>query len=323
MAKSGRVKASEGWLDRLAILSDATRLRILALCAREELAVGEIARALQLPQSTVSRQLKPLHEGGWLRRRVEGPTSLFRLVEEDLDASIRSLWSLTSEQVASSGDLAEPLAEDRRRLAEVLAARRFEGRSFFGRVGGEWDAIRRELFGIHFVDEALLGLLPASWTVADLGCGTGEISARLAGIVRRVVAVDREPSMIEAARRRLAEFPNTEVREGELESLPIDDGELDAAVISLVLHHLEDPCAAVREGIRVLRPGGVLLVIDMVRHDREAYVAAMGHRHLGFAPEDLAAWASKAGVPTPLVRRLRPDPHGRGPGLFAATFVRR
>jgi SAM-dependent methyltransferase len=293
-------------------------VRLLRVLAPQELGVGELARCLQWPQSTVSRQLKLLHEAGWVRRRVEGTTAFYRLDEESLPPAARSLWG------ATLGELREEscFAEDDRRIAEVLASRRSDSRSFFNRIGGEWDELRRELFGPHFIDEALVGLLPPEWTVADLGCGAGEIAARLAPLVRRVIAIDREASMIAAARKRLRGFRNASVRMGDLAALPLADGEADAAILSLVLHHLDDPAAAVGEAARVLRRGGVLLVVDMVEHERDGLAAAMGHRHLGFADEAVAAWAKGAGLAAPTIRRLRPDPHARGPGLFAATFVR-
>ncbi len=310
-----------GWLERLALLGDLGRVRALRMLEGEELAVGELARALQWPQSTASRQLKPLHEQGWVRRRVEGTTAFYRMVPADLGESAESLWRTTLARLVEEAGSAAAFEEDDRRLREVLAARRVDSRAFFGRVGGEWDAIRQELFGANFLDEAMLGLVPPSWAVADLGCGTGEIAARLAMQVRRVIAVDREAAMIEAARARLASCDSAEVRAGDLLDLPIEDRELDAAVISLVLHHLPEPQLAIAEAARTLRPGGVLLVIDMVAHDREAYLAAMGHVHPGFDEPTVRGWAVASGLRLAAYRRLRPDLAGRGPGLFAATMV--
>ena len=310
-----------GWLERLALLGDLGRVRALRMLEGEELAVGELARALQWPQSTASRQLKPLHEQGWVRRRVEGTTAFYRMVPADLGESAESLWRTTLARLVEEAGSAAAFEEDDRRLREVLAARRVDSRAFFGRVGGEWDAIRQELFGANFLDEAMLGLVPPSWAVADLGCGTGEIAARLAMQVRRVIAVDREATMIEAARARLESCDSAEVRAGDLLDLPIEDRELDAAVISLVLHHLPEPQLAIAEAARTLRPGGVLLVIDMVAHDREAYLAAMGHVHPGFDEATVRGWAVASGLRLAAYRRLRPDLAGRGPGLFAATMV--
>src|SRR5690606_30036240 len=115
------------------------------------------------------------------------------------------------------------------------------------------------------------GLLDEGWTVGDLGCGTGQVAASLAPFVARVVAVDESAAMLAAARGRLGGVGNVEVRAGELESLPLDDAELDAAVVFLVLHYLSDPGAALREVARVLRPGGRVLVVDMMPHEREEY----------------------------------------------------
>lgn len=311
-----------GWLDRLALMGDLGRVRILRLLEAEELAVGELARSLQWPQSTASRQLKPLHEQGWVRRRVEGTTAYYRMEAPDLGEPAERLWRATLERLVGEEAAASAFEEDERRLREVLASRRIDSRSFFGRVGGEWDAIRQELFGSHWLDEGMLGLVPPAWAVADLGCGTGEIAVRLASQVRRVIAVDREPSMIEAAKARLAPFASAEVRVGDLLDLPIEDRELDAVVISLVLHHLAEPAKAIAEAARTLRPGGVLLVIDMIAHDREAYLAAMGHVHPGFREETVRTWSEAAGLRLAAFRRLRPDLAGRGPGLFAATMVR-
>ncbi len=318
-APSSRAGGSAAWLDLLGLLGDLGRIRLLRLLRSQELGVGELARCLQWPQSTVSRQLKPLHEASFIRRRVEGTTAFYRLDEASLPEAAAGLWRTTLDELRQ-----EPsFREDDRRLAEVLASRRGDSRSFFKRIGGEWDELRRELFGSHFIDEALVGLLPPTWTVADLGCGAGEIAARIAPLTGRVLAIDREPTMIAAAKRRLRAFGNAEVRAGDLADLPVPDGEVDAAILSLVLHHLEDPPAAVAEAARILRPSGVLLVVDMVEHDRDSLAAAMGHRHLGFAEGEVAKWAAPAGLQTPTIRRLRPDPHAKGPGLFAASFVKR
>ena len=129
--------------------------------------------------------------------------------------------------------------------------------------------------------------------------------------------------MLDAARRLLAETTNVEFRLGSIDQLPLDDEEVDAAMVSLVLHHLARPEDALRSIARALRPGGPLLVIDMVAHDRESYRHTMGHEHLGFAEEDVRGWAEHAGFETPVYRRLRPDTEAGGPGLFVATMRRK
>ena len=304
---------------RLALLGEMIRLRILRLLEREELAVGEVANVVQLPQSTVSRHLKVLADGGWLSKRTEGTATLYRLVLDDLPAELRSLWLTIRPQL--DDEASAELAEDTRRLAGVLAERTADSQAFFGRVAGQWDDVRAELFGRQASLRALLPLLPRDWVVADLGCGTGNAAELLAPIVKSVIAVDQSAPMLKAAQKRLggAGATNVEFRRGELEALPIADAEVDAAVCVLVLHHVPEPEKALAEIRRILKPGGVALVVDMLEHDRTSYKHTMGHRWLGFAPRHMAEMMTRAGLIAPRTTPLAPDPTAKGPGLFACT----
>ncbi len=310
--------ARERWLGWLATLGDVARVRTLRLLEREELGVGELARALQLPQSTVSRHLKPLFEQGWVSKRPEGTQSLYRMRAGDLAPGMRDLWRMSGEHLGAR----HVYGDDDARLAEVIAARRVDSRTFFGRIGGDWDELRRELFGAAFVPEALLGLLPADAVAVDFGCGTGEAAEWLAPVVGKVIAVDREQAMLAAARKRLKRFRNVDFRQGDLLSPPLKAGEAHLGVVMLVFHHADDPAAMLRAMAPCFRPGGALLVVDMVKHDRAAYQQSMGHRHLGFAEDELARFARGSGLSLRRFTRLRPDTHAKGPGLFAALFVR-
>jgi len=310
--------ARERWLGWLATLGDVARVRTLRLLEREELGVGELARALQLPQSTVSRHLKPLFEQGWVSKRPEGTQSLYRMRAGDLAPGMRDLWRMSGEHLGAR----HVYGDDDARLAEVIAARRVDSRTFFGRIGGDWDEVRRELFGAAFVPEALLGLLPADAVAVDFGCGTGEAAEWLAPVVGKVIAVDREQAMLAAARKRLKRFRNVDFRQGDLLSPPLKAGEAHLGVVMLVFHHADDPAAMLRAMAPCFRAGGALLVVDMVKHDRAAYQQSMGHRHLGFAEDELARFARGSGFSLRRFTRLRPDTHAKGPGLFAALFVR-
>ena len=301
-----------------AALADAQRARMLRILEQHELAVGEIAAALQLPQSTMSRQLKALFEAGLVVKRAEGTATFYRLSREALDDSARAAWDILRGGLV--GDSA--FADDDRRLAEVLAARHPDPKGFFGRVGGDWSELRRGLFGERFALEALLALVPADWCIADLGCGTGEIAADLAPFVRKLVAIDREPAMLDAARRRLRECANAEVRRGELNDLPAKPGEFDACVLSLVLHHVREPATVLASARRALAKGGVALVIDMVAHGRGEYRTTMGHEHLGFGEKEMRALAAEARLTLSLYRPLRPAIEAKGPGLFVARLER-
>ena len=152
-----------------------------------------------------------------------------------------------------------------------MAQRRAKSREFFAGAGSTWDDLRQELFGTAVGGGALLGLLDGNWVVGDLGCGSGHLTALLAPFVGRVIAVDASSSMLDRAKARLAGVQHVELRSGELEVLPVADGELDAAVISLVLHHTPDPRRVIAEAMRVLKPGGRLLVVDLLPHDRAEY----------------------------------------------------
>lgn len=299
---------------RLAALGDPTRVRLLLVLDRHELTVGELCTVLQLPQSTVSRHLKVLADDGWLLARADGTSRQYR-VPEDLEAGARRLWRVVREQ-AGEGEQAQA---DAARAVHVLAERRARSTEFFSSAAGQWDALRTELFGRRQDLQALLGLLDDGWTIGDLGAGTGEVSALLAPFVRRVVAVDASREMLTAARRRLKDLPNVELRHGELEALPLEDGELDAVVVFLVLHYVVDPSRALAEIARVLKPGGKLLIVDMVPHDRAELRAQMGHVWQGFGAEQLEGWSTEAGFAALRYIALPPDPQAKGPRLFAAT----
>ena len=305
-----------GWMTALA---DGTRARTLRLVEQYELTVADLCAVLQLPQSTVSRHLKMLADEGWVAARPEGTSRLYRMDIDDLEPAARRLWNLIREQTAQT----RVAAHDDQRLATILAARQSRSQAFFSSAAGQWDRLRRDMFGDRFDLMALAGLLEDTWVVGDLGCGTGQISETVAPFVHQVIAVDSSRAMLKAARQRLAHVPHVEIRHGDLEALPIDDAVLDAAVSSLVLHHVGDPPAVLRAAARALRPGGRVLVIDMLRHDRREYQQQMGHVWLGFEPAQMTDWLNGAGFERVRVQPLPPAPQAKGPALFAATARRR
>jgi len=300
-------------LDQLSALSDATRSRLMLVLERHELTVGELCDVLQLPQSTVSRHLKALVDSGWIAVRAEGTSNLYRATE--LHSAARKLWTLVREQV---GDM--PGAEhDRRRLTATLSRRRTKSQEFFSSAAGQWDRLREELFGGTFHLAAFAGFSAASWLVGDLGCGTGQVSAALAPFVRRIVAVDGSAAMLQAARKRLRPFDNVEVRRGDLEALPIDAATLDAATLMLVLHHAAEPERVLAEAARALKPGGRIVVVDMLPHDRDNYRQQMGHVWLGFPEEYTRRLLAGSGFGAIRIVPLPPDSKARGPALFVAV----
>jgi ArsR family transcriptional regulator len=237
------------------------------------------------------------------------------MTRDALDGSARRLWLLVREQI---GGIASA-AQDQRRLQTVLAHRRTKSQEFFSSSAGQWDRLREELFGQRFHLAAFAGFADESWTVGDLGCGTGQTSAALAPFVARVVAIDASPAMLQAARRRLQEFTNVDVRRGDLEALPVADAALDAATLMLVLHHVADPDKALREAARTLKPGGRVLIVDMLPHDRESYRQQMGHVWLGFSEEQMIQLMQDCGFGNTRIVSLPPDAKAKGPALFVAT----
>jgi ArsR family transcriptional regulator len=304
--------------DHLSALSDGTRCRMLLLLEKNELTVGELCEVLQLPQSTVSRHLKVLTDAGLTISRRDGTSRFYTASLTDGAGATRKLWLAVREPVAAT-----PASEqDAHRLKGVLASRRSKSEAFFAESATEWDRLRDELFGRQFCVRAMFGFFDPDMVVGDLGCGTGQVTSGVAPFVRRVIAVDGSGEMLQAARLRLQEFDNVVIRRGDLEALPIEEGELDAAALVLVLHHLPQPGKVLREAARVLKPGGRLVVVDMLPHDRDEYKQQMGHVWLGFSRDRITAELVENGFERIAVHALPPEPGVKGPTLFAASCRR-
>jgi ubiquinone/menaquinone biosynthesis C-methylase UbiE len=158
--------------------------------------------------------------------------------------------------------------------------------------------------------------------VADLGCGTGPVAEALAPMVHKVIAVDASDAMLRASRRRLEPYGNVELHRAALEALPLEDRQLDAATLILVLHHLPDPAKVISEVARVLKPRGRLLIVDMLPHDRAEYRQKMGHIWMGFDNKQINNYLEAAELRPMLYHPLPPDTMTKGPALFAATARR-
>ena len=317
--------------DHLASLGDPARTRTLLLLDGHELTVTELCGIMQLPQSTVSRHLKALGDAGWITSRAEGTSHLYTMSRpsagvsrsradgrDPVEPAARRLWQLVREQIATGA----AAAQDHRRLQAAIAARRTKSQEFFSSSAGQWDKLRDEQFGDRFHLSALAAFADPEWTVGDLGCGTGQVSAAVAPFVARVIAVDGSTAMLQAAKKRLHGIGNVELRRGELEALPIDAATLDAATLMLVLHHVPEPERAIGEVARVLKPGGRVLVVDMLPHDRESYRQQMGHVWLGFGDAQVEALLTGGGFVDVRLVCLPPDRRAKGPALFAASARR-
>jgi ArsR family transcriptional regulator len=305
-------------LDHMSALADPIRCRMLILLEKHELTVSELCAVLQMPQSSVSRHLKTLADDHWVTSRRDGTSRFYTMPVDDLDSGARRLWPIIREQVSSTS----AAAQDERRLRGVLARRRAKSEEFFATAAGGWDHIRTGLYGDTFYLWAVLGLIDPNLVVGDLGCGTGQLTETVAPYVRRVIAVDSSDDMLVAARQRLGAAKNVDLRKGELESLPLEAGELDAAMLSLVLHYSPAPARALTEVGRAVRPGGRVLVVDMLPHEREEYQQQMGHVWLGFTEKQITKFLTGAGFGDVRVRAVPADPDAKGPSLFAAVAVK-
>jgi len=304
------LKDAETPLPWFKALADETRLRLVRILARHELSVGEIVAALGMGQSRISRHLGILVGCGLLASRREGAWTFYSLAG---DAPQKDFLAALAPWLAVAGPEADLAAVD-----AVLGERRQETRRFFNAIAPDWARLRREVLGP--VDPAALvrEVMPEQVSLAaDLGCGPGEMLPVLAERATAVIGVDSSPSMLSLAERRTVGL-SVGVRMGELEHLPMADGEADFAVICLTLHHLPDPAAALAEARRVLAPHGRLAVIDFTPHGDEAMRRRFGDRWLGFSREKFVAWLTRAGFDLE-----RYSEHPANKGLVVARLLAR
>jgi ArsR family transcriptional regulator len=300
-------------------MADRTRQRTLIALCRHELSVSELVEVLAQPQSTVSRHLKTLREAGLIRDRRNGSTVLYSVaVRESEDNGQDDLSGRLLSWAAE-----QPLTEGMEsRLEGVIRKRRDMSRRFFDRVGRQWDALREDSFGASFHLEAFTALLPRTWTVADIGTGTGYLLPVLARHFEQVIGVEPVDKMLETARHRLAHLGigNVDLRPGELAAVPIADSSVDLATAMLVLHHVPTPREAVAELHRILRTSGRVLIVEQTAHGDEPFHERMQDRWWGFEPEELARWLEAAGFAEVCTTRLATIEPGAGaPNLFVVT----
>ncbi|QQE12765.1 metalloregulator ArsR/SmtB family transcription factor [Planctomycetota bacterium] len=300
---------------QMATLSDETRLRLLRLLERQELGVAELCDILQMPQSTVSRHLKILSEDHWTVSRRAGTTNLYRMIPAELTDSAQELWKLAKEQTEGWATL----QQDQIRLTERLRQRRAGVQSFFEGAAAEWGETRHKLYGSMFTHDAIQALIPAEYEIADLGCGIGDITARLARTVKHVYGIDNSPAMIEAAKQQTAAFSNVSILEGDLDGLPLEDGSVDAALVVLVLTYLPEIDGTLKEACRVLRAGGKLVILDLLQHDRDDFRRQLDQHHAGFGEAELISALEGAGFGGVVVTALPPEADATGPALVLAS----
>ncbi len=298
------------WLERFKALSDETRVLLLAALLEEELSVGELSEVSRAAQPGVSRHLAALREAGLVVARRQGTASFYRIVSDDplLDGPFgQELRRIAAERKVAS------------RVEKVVSRRRARTEEFFDRAE-HWDTLRAELFTEAAALFSVLRLVPKGLAVADIGTGTGGMLPYLAEVADHVVAVDISSEMLRRARTkaRALGLSNVTFVRGDLAKLPIDDASVDAAFAALVLHHAPRPSIALAEMARVVRPGGTVVIVDLVAHGHEWLKEEQADAWLGFAEEELESLCAQAGlheVHTRVVSRVELKTRGHGAPL--------
>lgn len=275
----------------LKLLSDPVRLRLCALLARAELAVHELVAITGLQQSRISNHLSLLKRSGLVRDRREGTWSFHSLIEpSDAGPLTPTLSGATVDSYLASDEGARDVAA----VQSVLDRRRQKSREMHDRLADHWQEVGQEFALGTLRAEIVAQAWPCGPRVADLGCGTGFLAAWLAARGAHVLAVDHSERMLAEARQKAP--AGVEFRQGELDALPIGDGEVDAAFANLVWHHVPDLDAAAREVARIVRPGGVVVVSDLLPHEADWMRESMGDLRLGLKPDHVVAALLRAGL---------------------------
>jgi ArsR family transcriptional regulator len=293
-------------LAALRAVAETTRLRLLVLCARGELTVSELAQILGQSQPRVSRHLKLLCEAGLLDRFREGSWVFYRL------SSGSAASALSRHLVAACGEADETIALDLQRLATIKRQRAELAAAYFRENAARWHKIRSLYVDEREVEAALTEIIAAAAPrdLLDIGTGTGRVIEILGPRVAHALGIDQSREMLAVARVNLerAGLPNGIVRLGDMYQLPLADASFDAVVIHQVLHYADRPAAAIAEAARVLRPNGILVVIDFAPHALEFLREEHAHRRLGFADADVDDWCRSADLDPDPPRRLPGDP---------------
>ena len=289
-------------------LADETRLRLAGILRRHELNVGELVAVLGMGQPRISRHLKILVEAGLVDCRREGLWAFYSAAATGPGRQVLDCTAalMDSADVASglAPDLAAEFSADLERAEAAVRERVQATRRFFDAVAGHWRDLSREVLGELDLAGEIARRVPEGASVADLGCGPGELLERLRQRACLVIGVDNSPRMLELAATRLngnakggsaSGCASVSLRLGDLTHLPLREGEVQAVVLSMVVHHLPDPVAALAEARRVLCPGGLLIIADFDRHENEAMRVQYGDARLGLDQRALRSWLIEAG----------------------------
>lgn len=310
--------ALEDVVQRFRAAAEPTRLRILALLAHGDLAVGEMVSVLGLSQPRLSHQLKILANAGLVSRLPEGSWVFYRAARRGPCADVIQLALAQAD--LTRGDF----ARDAGQLSAIQSQRAQNAARYFDSVAETWDTVR----GLHFsnaaIEDALLAAVgPGPFRqVIDLGTGTGRILSLLAPVSERAEGLDLSHQMLTVARNNLQRggVSNASVRYGDACAMPFEDASADLIVLHQLLHFIDQPERVLQEVHRVLAPGGKLAIVDFAPHTLEFLRSEHGHRRLGIADAALAEWAAGTGLVPKPVNRFDP-PEDRPNGLAVCIWI--
>jgi len=296
----------EHLLAALRAVAEPTRLRLIVLCAKGELTVSELTQILGQSQPRVSRHLKLLCEAGLLDRFREGSWVFYRLRQSGPSGAL-------ARQLVSACDDTDPtIGLDLQRLNAIKRQRADLASAYFRENADRWHRIRSLYIDEREVEAALVEIIAAAdpRDLLDIGTGTGRMLEILAPRVEHALGIDQSREMLSVARVNLerAGLENGSVRLGDMYQLALPDASFDAVVIHQVLHYADRPADAIAEAGRVLRPNGILVLVDFAPHALEFLREEHAHRRLGFADAEVAEWCRAAGLDSALSRHLPSDP---------------
>jgi ArsR family transcriptional regulator len=285
---------SDRLVEVLRAAAEPSRLRILALLAREELAVLELCRVLGQSQPRVSRHLKLLADAGLVERFPDGAWVFYRL------ASRGAARDLVDRALALVSREDPVLKQDAERLQGVSAERAAQAADYFANNAERWDEIRSLYTAEHDVEAAIVAAAGEGpfERLVDLGAGTGRMLTLLGDRARRCSGLDLSRQMLNIARGNVAAagLAGCELRHGDIFDTRLDDGSADLVVVHQVLHYLGEPAAAVAEAARLVAPGGRLIIVDFAHHGLEFLRTEHRHRRLGFFDEEMERWLGASGL---------------------------
>ncbi len=295
-------------LKSLRALADPTRLRIVALLEKDELSVNELQEVSRLGQSRISTHLGLLAETGLVQSRRDGKRTFYRLSIHP-DTHVREFTKLA---MRGAKELPEHEA-DQLNLKRVLARRHEQAQVYFNQVAGRFDRSYGPGRSWQAFGHLLLRILPPI-VVADLGSGEGLLSELLARRCAKVIAVDNSEKMVEFGAKKAKKngLKNLEFRLGDLENPPIESASVDLVILSQALHHAIQPDVTIQSAFAMLKPGGQILILDLLKHGFAKAHELYGDRWLGFAESDLHRWLEAAGfkkIEVTVVASEDQDPH--------------